>query len=1020
MKKNNTIKKQKKGWIVFMIILCGLFVNTAMGQKTISYSTTPVDANFATAGNWNHTSTFGLAATNTLGTDLITLAAPNSTISVGDVVSGNGVPLGATIIGIDGAQTGVTISAVTTAAVTSVSFTFATPIASAIATAANNIDVTSLTADITYNVESGNTYFQRRLSNLSTSAADMTLSGAGTLVFDVNENQFYTDGGFAITHQSTSGTKFTVDCNVRINNTFATGVNRNNVLRSVGNASNILEFGPNSVIDNIGFGVLVSYAQSGTILMNGSIKAATTSFTCGIGNTTFGPTSSNPDFNLAPNWMNIAVGANVVVNTAANGTWYKNSLSLLRFANYAANGSSTLTFNTANVWNSPIQAWTNSIDRLTGPNLIFNADQTSNAGVITLGSGALPGTLNLTVASGVNVNFGNSSAITWIGGSVLNIYGFDTAGVIKFGSDATGLSNAQLAVIVLKDGVHAGKAVKLDATGRLIADTVINTWLGTTSAVWNNAANWSAGTIPNSNSNVVIPAVTSPALPPVASSSATMYSLTVNSGATLTINSSFVLTVQGLISNSGTVNLFNNAPLFQRFPVTNTGTGVFNVSRSSNSLKRLDFTMWSSPVTGTQTLAAFSPLTSQSPNRFYTYDSVANQYAEVPVTNTFATGTGYLIRMPNTNAAAGYDAGSTAITFTGKFIGTPNNGTYSLTGLTPDRFYAIGNPYPSPIGASAFIDNNATGGVLYFWRKTNAVANSTGSSYATLTRVGGTSTFAAASNTAPNANIPTNNIQVGQGFIVKTGLTATSLTFTNGMRNNSVVNQWFFKTRQEAEPDRVWLNLTSPTGVFSQTLVGYTADATLGFDNGFDGEYINDSPIALTSNIDNKEYTIQARPTFDATDVVALNFKTDVAGEYSIALDHFDGLFTAGQDVYLVDSKKGVETDLKTSSYTFTATAGVDNSRFSLKYQKTLSIDAPAIEDNSITVYANNGSLYVNSKSTAINNVTVYDIQGRLIAQKGNVKSTTTVINNLRASNQVLIVKIEGEDNNVITKKVLN
>lgn len=62
--------------------------------------------------------------------------------------------------------------------------------------------------------------------------------------------------------------------------------------------------------------------------------------------------------------------------------------------------------------------------------------------------------------------------------------------------------------------------------------------------------------------------------------------------------------------------------------------------------------------------------------------------------------------------------------------------------------------------------------------------------------------------------------------------------------------------------------------------------------------------IALTSNINNEEYTIQGRAIpCDAGDVVAINFKTDAAGNYNIAISHIDGLFSTGQDIYLVDSK---------------------------------------------------------------------------------------------------------------------
>ena len=86
----------------------------------------------------------------------------------------------------------------------------------------------------------------------------------------------------------------------------------------------------------------------------------------------------------------------------------------------------------------------------------------------------------------------------------------------------------------------------------------------------------------------------------------------------------------------------------------------------------------------------------------------------------------------------------------------------------------------------------------------------------------------------------------------------------------------------------------------------------------------------------------------------------------------------------------------------------------------TLGVDAPAFSENSIMVYKNNGILYVKSIATAISNVKVYDIQGRLLAEQKKVKGTTAVINNLNATHQALIVKITGEDNSVVTKKVLN
>ncbi|MFT5248597.1 MAG: hypothetical protein ACI93P_000311 [bacterium] len=121
--------------------------------------------------------------------------------------------------------------------------------------------------------------------------------------------------------------------------------------------------------------------------------------------------------------------------------------------------------------------------------------------------------------------------------------------------------------------------------------------------------------------------------------------------------------------------------------------------------------------------------------------------------------------------------------------------------------------------------------------------------------------------------------------------------------------------------------------------------------------------------------------------------------------------------VYLVDGKTETETNLKSTAYTFTATTGTDNIRFLLKHQKTLKVDAPAFNENSVRIYKSNKTLYINSGDVAISKIKVFDIQGRLIADQQNVKSNTTSISNLK-SNQALIVQVISEDNKVVSKKV--
>lgn len=444
----------------------------------------------------------------------------------------------------------------------------------------------------------------------------------------------------------------------------------------------------------------------------------------------------------------------------------------------------------------------------------------------------------------------------------------------------------------------------------------------------------------------------------------------------------------------------NNANLIQYTNVVNSGN--IKVKRNSNSLYRLDYTIWSSPVAN-QNLAAFSPMTSLSPSRFYTYNSATNFYNNIadPTTTNFAAATGYLIRMPNDASVV------TATAYPGVFTGIPNNGNFSLNSLTAGRYYAVGNPYPSTINAESFLAANSTDGVLYFWRKTNGTL---GTAYATYTAGGATTT-------TPTSAAPNGTIQVGQGFIVKA--TATSLNFSNAMRLPSSSLQ-FFKTKQVVEKNRIWLNLTNTAGVFSQTLIAYLTDATQGIDV-FDGKYINDSPVALTSNIKNDDYIIQGRALpFDPSDVVALNFKTDIAGDYTISIDHIDGLFAAGQDVFLKDNTTGIETNLKTESYNFTAQAGTYNSRFSLKYQQNLRVNVSEFNENSVKVYKNGGTLYVNSGNVALANIKVFDLQGRLIAEQKKLKTKIATFRDLKTTQQVLIVKVTSHDNIVVNKKVVN
>lgn len=460
------------------------------------------------------------------------------------------------------------------------------------------------------------------------------------------------------------------------------------------------------------------------------------------------------------------------------------------------------------------------------------------------------------------------------------------------------------------------------------------------------------------------------------------------------------------VKEGSSFTLSNNSNIIQLTNAINTGN--ITVQKNSSKLQRLDYTLWSSPVKN-QNIFDFSPLTSAG--RFYTYNSASNQYNAIALPNTtaFTTAKAYLIRMPNNHPTV-------ATVWNGSFEGVPNNGEQKVNlenyGIGK-RFNLVGNPYPSALDAKVFVseNNQAITGSLYFWRKTNNAAKP---SYCTWTAALGL-----ISNGEAEVFDPNNSIASGQGFFVEALDVATELTFRNSQRIIDNSGQ-FFKSQDLVERHRIWLNATNINGAFSQMLLGYVANATVDVDNGIDGKFINDGVIALTSTINSIPFAIQGRPIpFETSDVVPLQFMATEAGQYTIAIDHVDGLFENDQSIYLKDQLTGNLQDLKTSSYIFNSDAGTFENRFTIVYQSPLSTNQFEQENNSVIVYQQNNQVIINSKNTPLKSVKIFDTLGRLVQEFSSINSTEIKIP-ARKAHQLLLLQITDENNQVIVKKLID
>ena len=495
-------------------------------------------------------------------------------------------------------------------------------------------------------------------------------------------------------------------------------------------------------------------------------------------------------------------------------------------------------------------------------------------------------------------------------------------------------------------------------------------------------------------------------------------SLEVKNTAIVNIPSTYKVTLSGALTveTGSSFTLQNDSNLIQSGS-TNPNSGSIRVKRNSSPLYLLDYTLWSSPVLN-QNLYSFSPNTSTVPNiRFYVYDEPSDLYASIATSNNFNVGQSYLIRAPKTFSD------TTPTVFNGTFIGKPNSGniTFAMT-KSLNGFNATGNPYPSQINVHDFINANISNitGTLYFWRKRNNpyITNY----YATLNLLTYTANSAPGGDTGStyfNSTTPSDwVINVGQGFIVK-ATSASNLVFNNSMRrgvNNS--NQFFRTSKNLATQISLFkLNLTNTNGVYSQMAIGYSADFTLGIDNGYDGLNINKTDY-LCSSIEDTPYSIQARPEFNATDVVPLQYKIENAGNYSISIDQFNGLFT-NQDVLLKDNFTNTIHNLKSSPYTFVSEAGSFNNRFEIVYQNQLGVSQPNFNENNVVIYKQNQELIINSGNTMMSKVKVYDIRGRLLFSKVGINASQIKLFT-GTTQEVLIVKITSDSDAIVTKKFIN
>ncbi len=552
---------------------------------------------------------------------------------------------------------------------------------------------------------------------------------------------------------------------------------------------------------------------------------------------------------------------------------------------------------------------------------------------------------------------------------------------------------------------------------------------------WNNVGNWYPNQIPDNSKCANIPAGKTVVINTNAETSHLIIAATGKT--TISANSSLKVTdAISITNNANNDNLVleSDAVLLQdNASAVNTGN-IF--AKRDVKMRKMDYTYWSSPVknqilknTGgttnptTYSTGGFSEGTPN--NRIYQYKESNDTFTATADAN-FADAKGYAIRGKDT-----YDLTNLTSDNALKFIGIPNNGSYSVaiqrtansgTGGTIEHGYnLIGNPYPSNIDFVKFynLDNNKN--IIFpkawFWTNITPVLNQSGSNYignnyATITLSGGTPPTYSDTTITPGSPsgdyTPTKNIRVGQGFIVQARNLGTNqiLNFDNTIRNNESGHFYNNKQSLENDIDRYWVKLVSPEKIVNTILVAHTSDASNQYDADYDADLLSVGDDSFYSKLDTHKLQIQGRNVLSLQDVIPLGNKYSMNGLYKIVLGNKEGIFGSNQKIYLHDKTTGTYTDLSEKDYSFNATKGTDETRFELVYKSQEVLGTGISVKSDFTVYKD-GVSYVIVSSKKLGKIEMYDTSGKLIKTL-NTSETKIRIDMSDVVNGIYVLKVEN------------
>jgi len=520
--------------------------------------------------------------------------------------------------------------------------------------------------------------------------------------------------------------------------------------------------------------------------------------------------------------------------------------------------------------------------------------------------------------------------------------------------------------------------------------------------------------------------------------------LEVNPGKTLTVGAGDYVSVNGGMTVNGTLTIEHEGSFLQTDSnaiVENNGR--INVEITTPMLAPRDFMIMGSPMSDEtrddvfedaflvldHTTANFFPhpdVTALFPGaENFADDKTQNGKFWNQYTGSIDAGRGYLVR-PQLN----YGDGNKTYNMTYD-KGTLNNGDVSFNVAyntsKNDSPNVLANPYASAIFADDFINAHGMVSEVFFWEHLTPPSASLPGSQSMNFSMEDISMYnlmggnPAASEFPGTSTTPNGYISTGQGFGIKATSSGT-VTFTNTMRRSNNNN-----TLRGMDPDgrnRIWVAISNETyEMQNTTLIGFTSEATAGIDNGYDSRRLA-TVLSLYSHLDDgsEELGIQSREAFESGMKVLLGFSTliDAPLDYQIDIKNIHGENLEGVTVYLIDNYLDIVTNLSDEPYTFRSTKGTFDNRFTLQFEEEAILNTSDFGIDQIVVYPNPAIDVLNilAPKVEVQNVIVYDIQGKVVATKKFGSETNYSIDLSSLKTAMYFAKIQTAEG-TITKRII-